>query len=74
MRDCRCPRVTADELDRLLGSVLSQADESFNSILELGFASSIRKEWEWRKLRGEPTRNLDAFRGWLESGETPDPE
>jgi Putative bacterial sensory transduction regulator len=59
--------VTADELDRLLGSVLSYADESFNSILELGFASSIRKEWEWRRLRGESTRNLEAFRGWLES-------
>ena len=62
--------VTADELDRLLGSVLTYADESFNTILELGFASSIRKEWEWRKLRGESTANLDAFRGWLESGET----
>ena len=73
--DARLPlgAVTADELDRLLGSVLSTADESFNSILELGFASSIRKEWEWRKLRGEPTRNLDAFRGWLESGDQPDP-
>jgi hypothetical protein len=59
--------VTADELDRLLGSVLSYADESFNAILELGFASSIRKEWEWRRLRGESTRNLEAFRGWLES-------
>ena len=72
--DARLPlaAVTADELDRLLGSVLSQADESFNSILELGFASSIRKEWEWRQLRGEPTRNLEAFRGWLESGEEPD--
>ena len=31
------------------------ADESFNTILELGFASSIRKEWEWRNLRGEST-------------------
>jgi hypothetical protein len=51
----------------LLGSVLSYADESFNAILELGFASSIRKEWEWRRLRGESTRNLEAFRGWLES-------
>ena len=61
----------ADELDRLLGSVLTYADESFNTILELGFASSIRKEWEWRKLRGEPTENLAAFRGWLESGEEP---
>src|SRR3954452_6221334 len=59
--------VTPDELDRLLGSVLTYADESFNTILELGFESSIRKEWEWRKLRGEPTHNLEAFRGWLES-------
>ncbi|MEV7430307.1 YbjN domain-containing protein [Nocardioides sp. NPDC092400] len=64
--------VTPDELDRLLGSVLSYADESFNAILELGFASSIRKEWEWRKLRGVSTRNLEAFRGWLESGDEPD--
>ena len=63
--------VTPDELDRLLGSVLSYADESFNAILELGFATSIRKEWEWRKLRGEPTANLEAFRGWLEAGESP---
>ena len=63
--------VTPEELDRLLGSVLTYADESFNSILELGFASSIRKEWEWRTLRGEPTKNLEAFRGWLEAGEDP---
>lgn len=70
--DARLPlgMVTPDELDRLLGSVLTYADESFNAILELGFASSIRKEWEWRTLRGEPTHNLEAFRGWLES----DPE
>jgi len=58
--------VTPDELDRLLGSVLTYADESFNTILELGFASSIRREWEWRNLRGESTKNLEAFRGWLE--------
>ncbi len=63
--------VNPDELDRLLGSVLSYADESFNTILELGFASSIRKEWEWRTLRGEPTHNLEAFRGWLETGDSP---
>ena len=60
--------VNADEVDRLLGSVLSYADESFNHILELGFATSIRKEWEWRTARGESTRNLEAFRGWLERG------
>lgn len=67
--DARLPlsSVTHDELDRLLGSVLATADESFNVILELGFATSIRKEWQWRKLRGEPTHNLDAFRGWLEA-------
>lgn len=58
--------VTADEVDRVLGAVATYADESFNTILELGFASSIRREWEWRRARGESTRNLDAFRGWLE--------
>ena len=66
--------VTSEELDRLLGSVLAHADESFNPILEMGFGSSIRKEWEWRNLRGESTKNLEAFRGWLESGEEPTPE
>ena len=65
--DARLPLAAAlDDLDRILGTVLSTADESFNTILELGFASSIRKEWEWRHLRGESTRNLEAFRGWLE--------
>jgi hypothetical protein len=58
--------VTSTEIDRLLGAVLTYADESFNTILELGFATSIRKEWEWRISRGESTRNLDAFKGWLE--------
>lgn len=63
--------VTGDEIDRLLGAVLTYADESFNTILELGFATSIRREWEWRLARGESTRNLDAFRGWLESPARP---
>ncbi len=58
--------VTAGEIDRVLGAVATYADESFNTILELGFASAIRKEWQWRLARGESTRNLDAFRGWLE--------
>jgi hypothetical protein len=67
--DARLPLtvVTAEELDRLLGSVLTYADESFNQILELGFATSIRKEWQWRIANGEPTANLEAFRGWLEA-------
>jgi Putative bacterial sensory transduction regulator len=53
--------VTPDELDRLLGVVLDTADSSFNPILELGFAESIRREWQWRLDRGESTRNLAAF-------------
>lgn len=54
--------VTPDELDRLLGSVLEYSDGSFNTILELGFASAIRREWQWRTSRGESTANLEAFR------------
>ncbi len=58
--------VTPEEVDRVLGSVATYADESFNTILELGFAGAIRREWEWRTSRGESTRNLDAFRHLLE--------
>ncbi len=53
--------VTADELDRLLGGVLSYADESFDQMLEIGFATAIRREWDWRVKRGESLANLRAF-------------
>ncbi|MFI8928960.1 YbjN domain-containing protein [Streptomyces sp. NPDC053474] len=53
--------VTPAELDRLLGSVLEASDGSFNTLLELGFATAIRKEYAWRVSRGESTRNLEAF-------------
>ncbi len=53
--------VTADELDRLLGVVLSYADDNFDTMLEIGFGSAIRREWEWRVKRGEPLDNLRAF-------------
>ncbi len=49
------------EIDRLLGAVAETADASFNTILELGFASSIAREWAWRRSRGESTANLAAF-------------
>ncbi len=49
------------ELDRLLGSVLTYSDESFNRALEIGFGSSIKREWEWRVKRGESLANLQAF-------------
>ncbi|MGP3954103.1 YbjN domain-containing protein [Streptomyces sp. 7N604] len=53
--------VTPEELDRLLGTVLENADGSFNTLLEMGFATAIRKEYAWRTARGESTRNLEAF-------------
>jgi hypothetical protein len=55
------PSVTADEVDRLLGQVLEAADGDFNTLLKLGFASSIRREWAWRVDRGESLANLKAF-------------
>jgi hypothetical protein len=53
--------VTADELDRVLGSVATYADESFNPMLEIGFGGAIVREWRWRVSRGEPLDNLRAF-------------
>jgi hypothetical protein len=54
-------RITVAEVDRILGAVADAADTSFNPILELGFAESIRREWVWRRSRGESTANLAAF-------------
>lgn len=53
--------VTAEEVDRLLGAVLQYADESFDPLLEIGFAGSIRREWAWRQKNGESLANLKAF-------------
>ncbi|MBB2909273.1 hypothetical protein FHS43_000519 [Streptosporangium becharense] len=58
--------VTAEEIDRLLGCVLTYADEGFNRALELGFASSIRREWAWRVKHGESLANLRAFAGFAD--------
>jgi putative sensory transduction regulator len=55
------PAVSGEEIDRLLGCVLSYADENFDRALEIGFASSIRREWAWRAKRGESLANLRAF-------------
>ena len=54
--------VTDREIDRLVGAVLQYSDSSFNPLLELGFANSIRREWAWRVNRGESLANLDAFK------------
>jgi hypothetical protein len=53
--------VSTEDIDRLLGCVLSYSDENFDTALELGFASAIRREWAWRAKRGESLANLQAF-------------
>ena len=57
--------VTAESVDRLLGVVLDYADSAFNTLLELGFGSSIRREWAWRQSRGESMANLAAFESFV---------
>lgn len=63
--------VEPEELDRILGSVLTYADETFDKALELGFGSSIRKEWDWRVKRGESLRNLQAFASFADPARRP---
>jgi Putative bacterial sensory transduction regulator len=63
--------VTASEVDRLLGCVLSYSDDNFDQALMLGFASSIRREWAWRVKRGESLANLRAFARLADQGPGP---
>lgn len=60
-----------DELDRVLGQVLEAADGDFNTLLELGFHTSIRREWAWRSSRGEPLHNLKAFEHLIDKATMP---
>ncbi len=53
--------ITEEEIDRILGSVLEYADGSFNRLLEIGFGSSIKREWAWRVKNDESLANLAAF-------------
>jgi hypothetical protein len=53
--------IDPDTIDRILGSVLTYADEWFDKALELGFRGSIEREWDWRVKRGESLANLRAF-------------
>ena len=64
--------VTEAELDRLLGAVLTYADESFDTMLEIGFGTAIRREWAWRVSRGEPLDNLRAFAHLIEPSTSAD--
>ena len=65
--------VTPEEIDRILGAVLSYADDSFNTMLEIGFGTSIRREWAWRVKRGESLRNLEAFAAFADPAAVADP-
>ena len=60
--------ISAAEIDRLLGCVLSYSDENFDAALALGFASAIRREWAWRSKRGESLANLAAFASLVARG------
>jgi hypothetical protein len=53
--------VSTEEIDRVLGQVLDAVESDFNTLLELGFRTSIRREWAWRVARGESLANLRAF-------------
>lgn len=53
--------VTHESIDQILGSVLEASDGMFDTLVEMGFESAIRKEWQWRLDRGESTANLKAF-------------
>jgi hypothetical protein len=53
--------VDGEEIDSILGSVLTYSDESFDTALALGFKSSIVREHDWRVKRGESLANLQAF-------------
>src|SRR5215469_1911261 len=53
--------ISPDEVDRLLGCVLSYADDTFDQALMIGFESAIKKEYAWRRKRGESIANLQAF-------------
>lgn len=66
--------VSPDEIDRVLGQVLEAVDTDFNTLLELGFKSSIRKEWAWRVARGESLKNLKAFEHLIDDDDHGDGE
>ena len=53
--------LTLNDVDQILGVVISESDRSFNILLELGFKSAIEREWAWRTSNGMDTANLQAF-------------
>ena len=64
--------LTQNEVDRILGQVLEAADGDFNKLLEIGFLTSIKREWAWRKARGESLFNLMAFEHLIDEDDLPE--
>jgi hypothetical protein len=58
-----------DEIDRLLGCVLTYSDETFDEALKIGFGTAIRREWAWREKRGESLANLMPFKSLIDEGD-----
>ena len=59
-------------IDGILGQVVQAVEADFNMLLELGFHSSIQKEWDWRVKRGESLKNLKAFEHLIDDGDHTD--
>ena len=53
--------ITATDIDRLLGCILTYSDDNFDQALMIGFAGAIQREYAWRVSRGESLRNLRPF-------------
>ncbi|MGB0244108.1 MAG: YbjN domain-containing protein, partial [Candidatus Nanopelagicales bacterium] len=66
--------ITDAELDRIFGSISEYADGAFNSLLELGFVTAIRREWQWRTKAGLPTDNLAAFAHLADPDQSGEPD
>lgn len=48
--------VTEEELDRLLGAVLTTADDMFMPAIEVGFASYLARDLAWRAAQTQTPR------------------
>ncbi len=48
--------VTDEEIDRLLGAVLTTADELFMPAIEIGFASYLARDLAWRAAQTQTPR------------------
>ena len=46
--------LTEDEMDRILGAVMIEADGSFDAAIEIGFASYLAADRRWREATGTP--------------------